>query len=79
MPRYLIERDLPGAANLTTEDLAKIARTSNDAVASLGVPYTWVTSYVAGDKIYACTRRRMPRRSANTPAAAASRAPWWPR
>ena len=52
MPRYLIERDLPGAANLTTEDLAKIARTSNDAVASLGVPYTWVTSYVAGDKIY---------------------------
>ena len=29
-----------------------IARTSNAAVDSLGVPYTWVTSYVAGDKIY---------------------------
>jgi len=52
MPRYLIEREIPGAANLTMDDLAEIARTSNEAVASLGVPYTWVTSYVAGDKIY---------------------------
>lgn len=52
MPRFIIEREVPGAAALTRAQLAAIARTSNDAVDSLGVPYTWVTSYVAGDKIY---------------------------
>ncbi|HEX6917650.1 MAG TPA: DUF4242 domain-containing protein [Phycicoccus sp.] len=52
MPRFLIEREIPGAKDLTSEQLAEIARTSNRAVDSLGVPYRWVTSYVAGDKIY---------------------------
>lgn len=52
MQRFLIEREIAGASNLTTADLVEIAQTSNAAVASLGVPYTWVTSYVAGDKIY---------------------------
>jgi Nickel responsive protein SCO4226-like len=52
MPRFLIEREIPNAKDLTQEQLSEIARTSNDAVDSLGVPYTWVTSYVAGDKIY---------------------------
>jgi hypothetical protein len=52
MRRFIIEREVPGAGNLTQQDLASIARTSNEAVASLGVPYTWVNSYVAGDKIY---------------------------
>src|SRR6187397_1666904 len=52
MPRFLIEREIEGASNLTMDDLAKISQTSNDVVESLGVPYTWVKSYVAGDKIY---------------------------
>ncbi|TIC87615.1 DUF4242 domain-containing protein [Nocardioides sp. GY 10113] len=52
MHRFLIEREIDGASNLTDADLAEIAQTSNEAVASLGVPYHWVTSYVAGDKIY---------------------------
>ncbi|CAO5248676.1 DUF4242 domain-containing protein [Frankia sp. AgKG'84/4] len=52
MPRFVIEREIPGAGNLSQEELAEIARTSNEAVASLGVPYTWVNSYVTGDKIY---------------------------
>ena len=52
MTRFVIEREIPGAKDLTQDQLAEIAKTSNDAVASLGVPYTWVTSYVAGDKIY---------------------------
>jgi hypothetical protein len=52
MPRFLIEREIPGAEDLTSEQLAEIARTSNRAADSLGVPYRWVTSYVAGDKIY---------------------------
>jgi hypothetical protein len=50
--RFLIEREIDGASELTTAQLAEIAATSNDAVASLGVPYNWLTSYVAGDKIY---------------------------
>jgi hypothetical protein len=52
MKRFLIEREIPGASELTEEQLAKIAAKSNDVVASLGVPYRWITSYVAGDKIY---------------------------
>ena len=52
MPRFLIEREMPDAEHLTQDQLTEIARTSNAAVDSLGVPYTWVTSYVAGDKIY---------------------------
>ncbi len=52
MQRFIIERNIPGASELTPEQLAKISQTSNDAVASLDVPYHWVTSYVAGDKIY---------------------------
>jgi hypothetical protein len=52
MQRFLIEREIEGASDLSPADLAKIAETSNAAVASLGVPYTWVTSYVAGDKVY---------------------------
>jgi hypothetical protein len=52
MPTYLIERNLPGASNLTAEELKAIAQTSNAVVDNLGVPYTWHQSYVAGDKIY---------------------------
>jgi hypothetical protein len=52
MKRYVIEREIPGASELTETQLAEIAAKSNDVVASLGVPYRWITSYVAGDKIY---------------------------
>jgi hypothetical protein len=52
MQRFMIEREIPGASQLSRTELAQIARTSNEAVASLGVPYTWVNSYVAGDKVY---------------------------
>ena len=52
MQRFLIEREIDGASELTEAQLASIAQTSNQAVASLGVPYTWLTTYVAGDKLY---------------------------
>ena len=52
MPTYVIERDLPGADKLGPEDLKAIAAKSNDVVAGLGEPYNWVTTYVAGDKLY---------------------------
>jgi len=52
MPTYIIERDIPGADKLTTAELRDISAKSNDVVANLDLPYKWLTSYVAGDKIY---------------------------
>ncbi len=52
MPTFIIERNIPGAETLSAEELREISAKSNDVVARLGVPYKWVTSYVAGDKIY---------------------------
>jgi hypothetical protein len=52
MPTFLIERNVPGAAQLSPEQLRDIACTSNEVVSGLGVAYTWHHSYVAGDKIY---------------------------
>ncbi|MET0510507.1 MAG: DUF4242 domain-containing protein [Thermoleophilaceae bacterium] len=52
MKTYLIEREIPGAGQLTHEELRGVTSTSNDAVASLNKPYKWLHSYVAGDKVY---------------------------
>jgi hypothetical protein len=52
MPTFIIERDIPGANKLTSDNLCQISAKSNNVVAGLDVPYTWITSYVAGDKIY---------------------------
>lgn len=52
MPTFIIEREVPGADKLSAEDLCNISAKSNEVVAGLDVPYRWITSYVAGDKIY---------------------------
>ena len=52
MKTFIIEREVPGASKLTLAEMAEISRTSNQAVESLGVPYVWVRTYVAGDKLY---------------------------
>ena len=52
MKTYVIEREIPGAGQLTHEELRGITSTSNDAVKSLDKPYKWLHSYVAGDKVY---------------------------
>ena len=52
MKTFLIEREIPGASQLTDEQLRGITTTSNDAAASLNKPYNWLQSYVAGDKVY---------------------------
>jgi hypothetical protein len=52
MATFLIERNLPGASDLTADQLREIASTSNQVVEGLGVDDTWHRSYVAGDKIY---------------------------
>ncbi|MDM7831871.1 DUF4242 domain-containing protein [Cellulomonas edaphi] len=60
MHTFIIERNVPGASQLSHEDLVTIARTSNLAVESLGLPYEWVTTYVAGDKLYCLHRTDEP-------------------
>jgi len=52
MRRYVIERDLPGAGNLTAEQLNHIRETSNAALLATGPGIQWVESLVAGDRIY---------------------------
>ncbi|MFD5863712.1 nickel-binding protein [Agromyces sp. NPDC127015] len=52
MKTFIIEREVPGAARLSHAELAEISTVSNAAVDSLGVEYDWVTTYVAGDKLY---------------------------
>ena len=52
MPKYLVERNIPGADMLTADELCDISAKSNSVVDGLGVPYVWHHSYVAGDKIY---------------------------
>jgi hypothetical protein len=52
MKTYVVERTIPGASELSEEELAGIAKASNKAIEDQGVPYRWIHSYVAGDKFY---------------------------
>jgi hypothetical protein len=52
MPKFVIERDLPGAGNLTAEQLRSISQKSNKVIADLGPEIRWLTSYVTDDKLY---------------------------
>lgn len=52
MTTFVIERNIPGASDLTADQLRDIATASNAVVDGLGVPYRWQHSYVAGDKLY---------------------------
>jgi hypothetical protein len=52
MPKYVIERDLPGAGKLTTDQLTGISQTSCGVLRKLGSEIQWVHSYVTDDKIY---------------------------
>jgi hypothetical protein len=52
MPKYIIEREIPGAGKLTEDQLQSIAQTSCDVLRKMGSEIQWQHSYVAGDKIY---------------------------
>ncbi len=52
MPKYLIEREIPGAANLTAQELQGISRKSCSILKELGPQIQWVQSYVTADKVY---------------------------
>ena len=52
MKKFVIERNLPGAGNLSSAELHDIAGTSCNAIGQLDKPYHWIQSYITGDKIY---------------------------
>jgi hypothetical protein len=52
MPKYVIEREIPGAGQLTPQQLQAISQTSCGVLRKLGSEIQWVHSYVTGDKIY---------------------------
>jgi len=52
MPKYVIERELPGAGKLTTDDLKAISQKSCGVISNLGPSIQWVESFVTEDKIY---------------------------
>ncbi len=52
MPRYVIERELPGAGELSPDDLRSISEKSCTVLTELGGDVQWVHSYVTADKIY---------------------------
>ena len=52
MPKYSIEREIPGAGEFTTEQVAAISQKSCSVLNEMGPKVQWMHSYVAGDKIY---------------------------
>jgi hypothetical protein len=52
MPQYVIERDVPGAGQLTEEQLRTVSLKSIESLGELGPQIQWLHSYVTEDKIY---------------------------
>ena len=52
MPKYVIEREIPGAGKLSAEQLKAMSQTSCRVLDKMGPQINWVHSYVVADKIY---------------------------
>ena len=52
MPKYVIERDIPGAGSLSASERQAISKKSRDVLQDLGPQVQWIHSYVTDDKIY---------------------------
>jgi hypothetical protein len=52
MPKYVIEREIPGAGNIPPQDLQAISQKSCSVLNELGPKIQWVQSYVTDNKIY---------------------------
>jgi len=52
MPKYIIERDIPGAGKLTPAELQGISQKSCGVLRDMGPRIQWLQSYVTGDKVY---------------------------
>jgi hypothetical protein len=52
MPKFLIEREIPGAGAMSRDDLQAVSQKSCSVLRDLGPQIQWVHSYVTADKIY---------------------------
>jgi hypothetical protein len=52
MPKYVIERTIPGAGRLSAAELTAVSKTSNDALTKLSPRVKWQQSYVTDDKVF---------------------------
>jgi hypothetical protein len=52
MPKYVIEREIPGAGNMSPQELQAVSQKSCSVLQNLGPQIQWLHSYVTGDKIY---------------------------
>jgi hypothetical protein len=52
MPKFVIEREIPGAGNLSAAELQSVAQTSCGVLSNLGPQIQWVESFVTDDKVY---------------------------
>ena len=52
MPKFLIEREIPGAGNLSRQELQAVSQKSCGVLSNMGTQIQWVESYVTDDKIY---------------------------
>jgi hypothetical protein len=52
MPKFLIEREIPGAGDLSAEELQAVSQKSCGVLREMGPQIQWVESYVTGDKVY---------------------------
>jgi hypothetical protein len=52
MPKYIIERDIPGAGKLSSQELKAISQKSCGVLSEMGPRIRWLQSYVTGDKVY---------------------------
>jgi hypothetical protein len=58
MPKFVIERDIPGAGKLTPAELKAVSQKSFGVLCSLGPSVQWVHSYVTDDKVYCVYQAR---------------------
>jgi hypothetical protein len=52
LPKYLVEREIPGAGQMSASDLQAISRRSCEVIKNLGPELQWVESFVTDDKVY---------------------------
>ena len=52
MPKFVIEREIPGAGNLTEVQLREVSQKSVNVLRAMGPEIQWLHSYVTGDKVY---------------------------
>ena len=56
MPKFVVERDIPGAGSMTRDELREISQLSCRVLSKLGSEIQWIESFVTGDRIYCIYR-----------------------